>query len=167
LNRRIILTWLVYAVASISISTLSLRAQGPPQYLWTWNGDSGLFQGSFETTADEMQPNAITGNGLFNLSITSPTGVWLSNLGSGDQTLFNYINSDTYGITVFGDNGLSLAAGSDGMSELLDGNTTLFGEAGYWSITEIPEPSILALLVAGAVTYISVRNRSRLKHKIS
>jgi hypothetical protein len=141
------------------------HGQGTPQYLWTWNGDSGLFQGGFETTADEMQPNAMVGNGLFNLSITSPTGVWLSNLGTGDQTLFNYINSDTYGITVFGDNGLSLVAGSDGMSELLGGNTTLFGEAGYWSITEIPEPSAVTLLIVGTGICAFIQNRVRRESK--
>jgi hypothetical protein len=145
-------------------AALSLRAQGPPQYLWTWNGDSGLFQGSFEATSGEMQPNAITGNGLFNLSINGPDRGWVSNLGTGDHTLFQYINSYTYGITVFDPSGVELVAGSMGMSEEL-GNATLFGEQGSWSITYIPEPSTEALLSVGAATCIFMRNRARLKSR--
>lgn len=137
-----------------------LYAQGTPDYLWTWNGDSGLFQGSFELAASEMEPNINVGNGLCNLSITSPTGVWVSNLGTGDHTLFVYYDSDDYAITVFGDNGMSLQADSIGMSELLGGNTTLFGEAGYWSITAIPEPCSAALLTTlGGVAWFCQRKK--------
>jgi hypothetical protein len=143
-----------------------LRAQGPPQYLWTWYGDSGLFQGSFETTADEMQPNAVTGNGLFNLSINGPDHGWVSNLGTGDHTIFTYYSSDSFGITVYDPSGEELVSNPLGMSEQL-GNETLFGEQGYWTITEIPEPSTVTVLVAGAATCIFIGNRSRLKLKVS
>jgi hypothetical protein len=146
------------AIFFLSFARQLSRAQGTPDYLWTWNGDSGLFQGSFEATSGEMQPNAVTGNGLFNLSITSPNGTWFSNLGTGDHTLFQYINSYTYGITVFDPSGVELVAGSMGMSEQL-GNTTLFGEQGYWSITSIPEPCSAALLALGAAAWFVKRKK--------
>jgi hypothetical protein len=155
-----------FAISAGFVSVLRLTAiasPGPPQYLWTWNGDSGLFQGSFETSADETQPGAVVLNGLFNLSITSPTGVWISNLGTGDHTLFQYINSYTYGITVFDPSGEELVATSMGMSEQL-GNATLFGETGTWSITEIPEPSIVGL-VGAAAACLFMQNRVRQNSK--
>jgi hypothetical protein len=140
----------IFLVCSAAFS----RAQGPPQYLWTWNGDSGLFQGSFETTADEMQPNAMVGNGLFNLSITSPTGVWLSNLGSGDHTLFSYDGDNSFGLTVYGSSGMELVSNPLAMSEVL-GNATLFGELGYWSVTEIPEPSSGSLMAVAVFIWVA------------
>jgi hypothetical protein len=155
---------LLMPIFLVCSAALSLHAQGPPQYLWTWIGDSGLFQGSFETTADEMQPGAVVDNGLFNLSINGPDRGWVSNLGTGDHTMFQYINSSTYGITVFDPSGEELVAGPDGMSEEL-GNATLFGELGSWSITEIPEPSSVGLLSVGAATFLCMRNRTRLKSR--
>jgi hypothetical protein len=128
-------------------------------YLWTWNGDSGLFQGKFETTADEMQPGAVVLNGFFDLSITSPTGVWISNLGTGEHTMFTYYNSTTFTINVFGPNGMNLVSDSMGMSEQL-GNTSLFGEQGCWSITFIPEPCSAALLVLGGSALLIKRKRA-------
>jgi hypothetical protein len=134
------------------------QGQGTLDYLWTWNGDSGLFQGSFEVTGSEMEPNINVGNGLFDLSITSPTGVWISNLGTGDLTLFTYYSSDAFGITVFDPSGVKLVAGPDGMSEEL-GNATLFGELGNWTISSIPEPSSATLLATGAVAWLARRRK--------
>jgi hypothetical protein len=138
-------------------ATLPLRAQGPPQYLWTWNGDSGLFQGSFETTAGEMQPGAVVLNGLFDLSINGPDRGWVSNLGTGDHTMFTYDDSNSFGITIYGPNGVQLGSNPLAMSEEL-GNMTIFGELGSWSITEIPEPSAAALLTLGGIAWF-VRRR--------
>jgi hypothetical protein len=139
-------------------ATLPLRAQGPPQYLWTWNGDSGLFQGSFEVTASEMEPNINVGNGLFNLSINGPDRGWVSNLGTGDHTFFTYDGSNSFGLTVSDPSGVQLVSNPLAMSEEL-GNMTIFGELGYWSVTYIPEPSSAALLAIGAAAWLIKRKR--------
>jgi hypothetical protein len=135
-----------------------LHAQGTPDYLWTWNGDSGLFQGSFETTADEMQPGAVVLNGLFDLSINGPDRGWVSNLGTGDHTTFLYDSSNSFGITIYDPSGVQLVSNPLAMSEEL-GNMTLFGELGYWSVTYIPEPSPVCLLALGAAAWFVKRKR--------
>jgi hypothetical protein len=136
-------------------------AQGPPQYLWTWNSGSGLFQGSFETPADYLTPNISIANGLYNLSFTSPDRTWTSNGNlSGDHTLFSYYGDSSFSITVYDPSGEQIQAGPFAMSAVLN-NQILFGETGSWSITEIPEPSATSVLAVGVLAWCAKEKKRK------
>jgi len=144
----------LFLTALLCFLRVGLRAQGTLAYLWTWDGDSGLFQGSFETPADYLTPNISIANGLYNLNFTSPDRTWASNGNmSGDHTLFTYYGSNSFSIAIYDSSGEQIQAGPFAMSAVLN-NQILFGEAGSWGITAIPEPSATALLALGAVPFL-------------
>lgn len=149
-------------ICLLCLAGLSLRAQGTPDYLWTWNSGSGLFQGSFETPASYLTPNINVANGLYDLSFTSPDRMWTSNGNmSGDHTLFTYYGSNSFGMTIHDPSGEELQAGPFAIEAELN-NQTLFSEAGSWKTTEIPEPSAAILLSMGMLARLSVRKKSNL-----
>jgi len=133
------------------------------EYLFTWEGSSNLFHGSFEVTDAETQPNQF----FINLSLTNSVSIT-----SPDGQLFQWNSSPPIGQDVFRANstspsfnfGISLyypqetsqgylqvLAYSDSIEELQlmpgQNDTILYNEAGSWNITYIPEPSTLSLLV--------------------
>jgi hypothetical protein len=128
--------------------------------LFTWHGDSNLFQASFEVTAAEMQPGASWESSLFakSLTVTNPLGFVYhggdsSSVGSGG------VYSDgsfwlTYTFVDFS-RGTELHEGAGNRTgtifeKPISGSITSF-ENGYWSYSIVPEPSTVCLVTLGAV----------------
>jgi hypothetical protein len=149
-------------------SATTLRAQ---DYLFTWHGDSNYFHASFEVTSDDMMPGTNFESDLFynSLSITNPLG----------QTYFSHTYDYPYGSYIpwsLGvhlydwqrytrldvDGGPFLGATRPMPGIIAESNqgypyNTVWFEQGYWSVSQIPEPSVLALLVFGLVIFIARR----------
>src|SRR5712675_3602470 len=64
------------ALACVLLAICANRAHAQGTFLFTWHGNSNLFQASFEVTAAEMQPGAEWNSPLFlsSLSVTNPLG---------------------------------------------------------------------------------------------
>jgi hypothetical protein len=131
---------------------LASLAQGT--FLFTWHGNSNLFQASFEVTAAEMQPGASWESSLFanSLVVTNPLGFVYhggdsSSVGSGGV----YPDGSfwlTYDFVDF-TRGMEVHEGAgNGTGTIFEkpipGPITSF-ENGYWSYATIPEPSVAAL----------------------
>ncbi len=137
---------------------------GQGTVLFTWHGDSGLFQASFDVTAAEMQPGASWESSLFanSLTVTNPLGFVYhggdsSSVGSGG------VYSDgsfwlTYTFVDFS-RGTELHEGAGNgtgtiFEEPISGSITSF-ENGYWTYSVVPEPSSLTLIGLGAVVWVA------------
>jgi hypothetical protein len=133
-------------------------AFGQGTVLFTWHGDSNLFQASFEVTSAEMQPGASWESSLFanSLTITNPLGFVYhggdsSSVGSGG------VYSDgsfwlTYTFVDFS-RGTELHEGAGNgtgtiFEKPISGSITSF-ENGYWTYFVVPEPSAASLFVIG------------------
>jgi len=127
--------------------------------LFTWHGDSNLFQASFEVTAPEMQPGAVWNSLLFlsSMSVTNPLGFSYhggdsSSLGGGGV----YPDGSTWYLS-FQLNDYSRGTevrlagqGNQGLiSEKTFSGPDLYFEPGYWSYAFVPEPSTGAFITLG------------------
>jgi hypothetical protein len=137
------------------------------EYLFTWHGNSNLFQGSFELPDNGVNPGELDANGMINLSITSPDDSysWNSSVsGDSDSVSFNSSNPPTLqaaGIGLVDTSSLDHLVG--GTSELEEyapfSGALLWSETGQWQMTYIPEPSTDALLALAAITWAIGRRR--------
>jgi len=144
-------------------------------YLFTWEGSSNVFQGAFQVTDAEMQPNqfyyplSLTNS----LSITSPNASfsWGYFPPNNHDSFYVASSSPSYLFNIGMYNGFPTSLGSflvqanDNMIqewEVPPGPSTpyiIFSESGSWNITFIPEPSAAALLVLAAAAWLLKRNR--------
>jgi hypothetical protein len=152
--------------------TAAQNARG--EYLFTWQGNSNLFQAIFEVTDAEM----LQANQFFyslsltnSISISSPDGTdfrWgpgipggADGFGVGGSALTN-----SFGIAIFypqeSPQGyyLEVRANHDSIQEwaLPIGNGyVLYSETGDWNISYIPEPPDATLLALGGVAWFVQR----------
>jgi len=144
-------------------------------YLFTWEGSSNLFQGTFQVTDAEMlNPNLhYTSLSLTNsISITSPDGLtYRWGPGLGDQFAVNGGSLvGSFGIGLFypqpnpQGHQLYLEAVPDSIQELelIPGGSAnvLYSEAGQWEVGEVPEPSLTMFLALGFVAWLIKQRKS-------
>jgi hypothetical protein len=134
-------------------------AQG--NFLYTWHGDYGLFQASFQVTSAENQPGAEFRTSTFtsSIQIVSP------------DTTFHYtwpqdIAQGSFGpplrlsITVDDPNTARQVAAlaHDGWAVVSEFDSTtsaqLWAENGYWDAVQVPEPSAPAVIPLEAILWL-------------
>jgi len=137
---------------------LASFAQGT--FLFTWHGQSNFFQASFELTAAEMQPGAVFNSPLFysSIEVTSLDGITYHGTPPDNFAAGDYISGFELALHLndFA-HGMELSAGASGasmtgvMHEKPFSGGDLYFETGYWTYSEIPEPSSAILLTAGCI----------------
>jgi hypothetical protein len=136
----------------------SAIAQG--NFLYTWHGNSGYFQASFQVPPEENQPGQYFEGGLFEstFSITSPNTTYPVSGGSftgadasgyGPPLILHVRMTDPVGQTEIAAVGYS---GSYVIREypIANPGSVLWLESGYWGVAQVPEPTVPALLSLGA-----------------
>ncbi len=159
----------LFFIATLCLATEGVRAD----YLWTWHGSWGAFQGSFEVPDAEMQPDVDFGSTspLFfdSLSITSTVenvvynystasvaeaGGYFTDSGPNDYVLImDFVDGA-------GQTGMTFYSATDTMTEHLYSQGSSFTENGIWTYTYVPEPSATVLLALGAAGWFAIRKRS-------
>jgi hypothetical protein len=155
--------------ALIAILCMAVRP-ARADYRITWEGNSNLFQGTFEVTDTEMQ----SPNRFYSLSLTdsisfgSPDGhtfTWASGdgFGIGGSPLTNSFIVQLFQTIPGGTLEVEAFAYNDTVEELfippVGTATTLYSETGLWNISYIPEPSAVALVVVGGAACLVQRKR--------
>jgi hypothetical protein len=129
-------------------------AQGTFQF--TWHGNSNHFQASFILTAAEMQSGAGFSSPDFTNSIQADSLSGISyNLKDNPNFILGGVNPWSWEIALFDFNRgteIFLNGGEPprgGMAGTIEekpmSGSDLFFERGFWTVTEIPEPSVAAL----------------------
>ncbi len=144
-------------------------ALGQGTFLYTWHGNSLLFQGNFQVTAEENQPGQYFESPLFYSSIrfVSPddtfTYIWPQDGAGGTigpplDLSFNLFNNGAQRELV-----ASAYRGWAAISEWeLQNNSQTWVETGYWTSVYVPEPSGGALLgLAAVILGLEIRKGSR------
>ncbi|SPE57219.1 exported hypothetical protein [Verrucomicrobia bacterium] len=167
--------WLAFGLLALGPQTVLAN------YLFTWEGRSNLFQGTFEVTDAEMSES----NKYFyflslsnSISIFSPDGRdfrWSANppmgpdyFGVGGGSLLS-----TFGIgldypqTTAQGNILEVDANNDSVQEWswpplgVGGSASLlYSETGQWEVSNVSEPSAAALLALGTAVWLIRRHRT-------
>jgi hypothetical protein len=164
-------------IAGLCLAAACVRAD----YLFTWDGNSNLFQGTFEMTDAETQPNqhnyqlSLT-NSIF---IASPDGLafsWNSVTPQGKDVFAVYNSGSTISEIYFSIQlyypqetegyDLRIYANLETIQEWAypdDGSPQypVTGENGSWNVTYVPEPSAFALLGLGSAALLLKRQRRR------
>jgi len=148
-------------------------------YLWTWHGDSNVFQASFEVTGDELQPGAVFNSPLFlsSMAVTNPLGqiyqaTDANSGGSGSYVPWvlgyqiNDFQRNTEVLIHSGDYEGSTHRTSTETQEQTFSGVGVFSERGYWSFTQIPEPSVSALLTVGGIALVTKRRQPGSVHRL-
>jgi hypothetical protein len=158
---RIFLLTLLLPLASI--------AQGT--FLFTWHGNSNFFQASFVVTAAEMQDGAGFSSPEFtnSLVVNSLSGATYS-IKNNETLILGDVNPWDFNFTfVDFDRGMELFVRTasfpiGGMTGSIEekplSGSDLFYERGFWTFSEIPEPSTLSLVIVG-VTIWGLKKRER------
>jgi len=138
----------------------AVMAQGT--FLFTWHGNSNLFQASFEVTAAEMQPGAEWNSPLFlsSMSVTNPLGY--SYHGGSSSSLGGGVNPDgstwyvTFQLNDYSP-GPEVLLGGQGSQGLIHekpfSGPDIYFEPGYWIYAYVPEPSTMSLLAVAAIVW--------------
>lgn len=155
----------LWAIAALC-ATLGARAD----YLFTWHGDSNVFQASFEVTGDELQPGAVFNSPLFlnSMAVTNPLGqiYQATDANSGRSGSYvpwvlgyqiNDFQRNTELLIHSGEYAGSTHRTSTEIQEQTFSGVGIFSERGYWSFSQIPEPSVFALLTLGGVICVARR----------
>jgi hypothetical protein len=144
----------------LAILILPVCAFAQGTFLFQWHGQSNFFQASFELTASEMQPGAVFNSPLFysSIEVTSLDGIVYhgtppDNFATGDYMsgfeLAFHLNDFAHGME------LSAGASGSGMTGVMHekpfSGGDLYFETGYWTYSEIPEPSVAALSGIGVL----------------
>ena len=156
--------------AKFLLAAILLCAEAPlarADYLFTWEGNSNMFQGTFGVTDAEFQSNQFYYSlSLTNsISVTGPDGTnyrWGAGntYGSDGFGVFSSSPIFRFGIQIYypqatpqGDY-LELDANYNTIQEILlapgQAGYPIYTENGLWNVTYIPEPSVAALLSLGA-----------------
>jgi len=154
-------------VVLVLLAPFSVLAQG---YVFTWHGDSGYFQASFEVTAAEMQPGSTFNSSLFtnSIAISSLDGLLYTATNTPNpmigatytppiQLSFILIDQATLSrieATAVPGQGSSIVEDSP----LPNGR---HGESGFWTFSQVPEPSLGAMLALGSVMFYAKRRMGR------
>lgn len=151
MNRlRLLLAILAFPTASF--------AQGTFQF--TWHGNSNYFQASFVVTGAEMQPGAMFSSPDFTNSVQVDSLSGISyNLKDNSNFILGGVNPWSWEIAMFDFNRgteIFLNGGEPprgGMVGTIEekpmSGSDLFFERGFWTVMEIPEPSVAALAGLG------------------
>lgn len=146
----------------IGLATSKASAQGT--MLFTWHGQSNYFQTSFILTDAEMQPGATFSSLEFTNSVhvDSLSGVSY-HFQNGNTLIGGGVNPWNFEVIFIDfDHGtemfirsLSFPPGS--MSGTMDEQTMsgqeIYFEPGYWTYSQIPEPSTISLIGAGLILW--------------
>ena len=143
-----------------ALTATSALAQGT--ILYTWHGNSGYFQGSFQVLPEENQPGQYFEFGPFKstFSVISPDEIYPAAGGSftGEDAsgygpplklsvTMNDPTSDR-GVDVFAYNG-----DCDISEYTLSTSVVLWRERGYWTYAAIPEPLLVSMLGLAAIVW--------------
>jgi hypothetical protein len=157
------------AVTVLFVLFCIVRQIARAEYQFTWEGNSNLFQGTFDVTDAEM---AQAGKFYYSLSLTnsisisSPDGLvwqWASGdgFGVGGSALTN-----SFGIGLIANSPqgyqIEIIANRNSIQEWalpVGPSINLYSETGFWNITYVPEPSAAAVLALGAVAWLVKRKR--------
>ncbi len=130
--------------------------------LFTWHGQNNYFQASFILTAAEMEPGASFSSPDFTNSVEFSSISGFSYNAKDDESLFaGGANPWGWRITLVDFNhGMEIIAGGSEPPTMggfinekpLSGNQLYF-DTGFWTYAQIPEPSVTALAVAGAICF--------------
>jgi hypothetical protein len=144
----------------------SAIAQGT--VLFTWNGQSNTFQANFQVYYPEIMPGSNFSSQLFLTSMvaTNPLGqTYLAKDGNSDGNgsflpwnLAYYMpdfQRDTLLVFTGGGQfpGIPFRTAGD-IREIGPSGATLWYEQGYWTAVQIPEPSSVAVLIAGGLIFL-------------
>ena len=146
--------WKSCILAALLGST-TVFAQGTVNILYTWHGNSGFFQASFQIPPDENQPGQYFEDGTFKstISVVSPddafpvSGGYFSGddaSGFGPPLKLSVTMTDPgsgKGVGVVGDSGFYMIR----EYPLTNPGAALWAETGYWTSAPVPEPSMLSL----------------------
>jgi hypothetical protein len=140
---------------------LASFAQGT--FLFTWHGQSNYFQASFILTAAEMQPGATFSSPDFTNSVQISSLSGFTYNAKNDESLFGGgANPWGWRITLVDfDHGMEIIAGGfepptmgGFINEKPIAGNQLYFDTGFWTYSEIPEPSIAALSGLGLLAFI-------------
>jgi hypothetical protein len=152
-----------------SLLCLLPLAAGGQGYVWTWHGDSGLFQGTFQVSEAEMQLGSFFNSTLFtnSIAITSPDGLtYVATNYPGPYVGGSYGPPLRLGITLIDQATLSRIEADvvPNQGSSIHEDSPLpngqHGESGFWSYAYVPEPASSSLLVLGACI-VAVLKRTR------
>lgn len=143
-------------------------AQGTFQF--TWHGQSNYFQASFILTDAEMQPGATFSSPEFTNSIAVDSLSGESYRYKDGSTLFDGgVNPWSFEVVfVDFDHGTELFVHSlafppgamvGTMMEQTMSGQTLYFEQGFWTYSQIPEPSTVSLIAVGTLFFLFRKGR--------
>jgi len=141
-------------------------AQGT--FLFTWHGQSNLFQASFEVTQAEMQPGAPLGSSVFfnSISFTSSLSAVSYKFNSSLDPVGGGLNPWSWGMIIYNTQTgtqINVSGGEPPIGAMQGliiehpfqpGQDFYYTEGGYWSFAAVPEPSTAALSTLGILTLI-------------
>jgi hypothetical protein len=153
---------LLLAILALPMPTF---AQGT--FLFTWHGQSNYFQASFILTTAEMQPGATFSSPEFtnSVQISSLSGFTYNTHNPEDEYLFGGgVNPWAWHITFIDfDHGMEIIAGGGepprgGMAGFINekpiSGNQLYFDTGFWTYSEIPEPSSASLSTFGLLMFL-------------
>jgi hypothetical protein len=155
----------------ILLGFLPLASFAQGTFLFQWHGNSNYFQASFILTDAELQPGAGFSSPDFtnSLVVDSLSGHSYS-IKNDSSLILGGVNPWSFGFTFVDFNtGLELlvragepprGAMAGVIIEKPMSGPELYGESGFWTYSQIPEPSAASLAVAGAVCFAIRRGRA-------
>jgi hypothetical protein len=161
---QLLMRWTVFLLIGLVGCAVTGMAQGT--FLYTWHGDSNLFQASFQVTPEENQPGAYFNSETFTSSILATslddrfTYHWPQDIAEGSfgpPLRVSFIFYDTVA-------GRELYASAyQGWALVTEVDTAtsnqLWWENGYWAAVYVPEPSTASLLALAGIA-CGIKHRS-------
>jgi hypothetical protein len=153
------------ALLALTIALASFKASAQGTFLFQWHGQSNYFQSSFIITDAEMQPGATFSSPEFTNSIAVDSLSGESYRYKEGSTLFGGgVNPWSFSV-IFVDfdhstemfiHSIPFPPGAmwGTMMEQTMSGQTLYFEQGFWTYSQIPEPSSTALISLGAIVWI-------------
>lgn len=134
-------------------------AKGQGAFLFTWHGQSNLFQASFEVTAAEMQSGTRLGSSVFfnSISFTSSLSGVSYKYDSSLDPVGGGVNPWSWGMVLYStETGtqINVSGGEPPIGAMQGliiehpfqaGQNFYYTEGGYWTYSVVPEPSVAAL----------------------
>ena len=155
-------------------SLLANAAFGQGTFLFTWHGQSNLFQASFEVTQAEMQAGAPLGSSLFfnSISFTSSLSGVSYKYNSSLDPVGGGLNPWSWGMILYNTQSgtqINVSGGEPPVGAMQGliiehpfqpGQDFYYTEGGYWSFAAVPEPSAVALSILGIGCLFLMRRRA-------